>query len=158
MLAVFFASRERLRVGLVHLGMIVLAGQAVVGQKIVGADQHHVDALDCHDLIGILDRFCALKLHDHHGGGIDRGISLGSRERTVLQVGQVAGIGAVAERWILRRLDVVARLGRRLHVRGDDAERAGIQDALHVADAGHAHERCDTNFERGDADLAHAFE
>jgi hypothetical protein len=34
------------------------------------------------------DGLVALELHDHHGRGIDRGISLGGRKRAVLQVGQ----------------------------------------------------------------------
>ena len=40
----------------------------------------------------------------------------------------------------------------------DDAERAGVEDALHVGQAGHPHQRRDADFERGDADLAHGFQ
>ncbi len=138
--------------------MIVLARQAVVGEQIVGADQHHIDAFDRHDLVGVLDRLAALELHDHHGCGIDSRIGLGRRKGAILQMREVAGVGAVAERRILRSLDVLARFGGRLHMRRDDAERAGIENALHVADAGHADEWRDADFERGDTDLAHAFQ
>ena len=65
-------------------------------------------------------------------GGVDRCVGLGRRERAILQMGQGAGIGTIAERRIFRRLDVAARFGGGLHVRRNDAERPGIEDALHV--------------------------
>ena len=43
-------------------------------------------------------------------------------------------------------------------MRRDDAERAAVEHALHVGQAGHAHERRDADFERGDADLARGFQ
>jgi hypothetical protein len=63
---------------------------------------------------------------------VDRRIGLCGGERTILEMGQVAGIGAVAERRIFCRFDVVARLRGGTHMRRNDAERAGVEDALHV--------------------------
>jgi hypothetical protein len=43
-------------------------------------------------------------------------------------------------------------------MRGDHAQRAGIEHPRHFGDARHANERRDARFQRGDADLASGLE
>src|SRR5882762_1380566 len=52
-LAMAAACRDRRLVGLAHLRMLVLLRNAPVAQEIVGADHHHVDALNPDDLLSL---------------------------------------------------------------------------------------------------------
>jgi len=87
-----------------------------------------------------------------------RGIGFGGGKRPVMQMGQGTCRRALAERRIFRRPHIVARLIGRLHVRRDDAKRAGIQDAGHFGDTRHTHERRDAGLHCGHADLPGGFE
>ena len=53
MLAVPAAGGDGRGVGFAQPRMLVLAGKAPVGEKIVRADHHHVDAVDGGDLVGL---------------------------------------------------------------------------------------------------------
>ena len=81
MFAVAAAGGDRRRISLAHARMFVLAGEAPIGEQIVGADQHHVDAVDGNDLVGIGERFVAFELHHEQRRGVERGIGLGGRKQ-----------------------------------------------------------------------------
>ena len=87
MLAVLAASGDGACVGVAHLRMFVLAGKPQARQHIVGADQYHVDPFDPGDLVGLVHRLGGFKLHNHHGGSVDRRIGLRDGEGVVLQLG-----------------------------------------------------------------------
>ena len=107
--------------------MFVLAGEAPVGEQVVGADHHHVDAVDRDDLVGLGHRFVAFELHHQERRGVERGIGLGGRETAIMQVRQRPRGRALAERREFRRFDVIAGFGGRADMRRDDAERAAVE-------------------------------
>ena len=129
MLAVLAAGLDHLPVDFPHLGMVVLPGQPHVGEHVVQPDQHDVDAFDGDDLVGALQRIGGFELHDHHGGVVDRLAGLLRGKRTVLQLREQAGVGALALRRQLCGLDHGASFVGGAHVRRDDAECAGVEHA-----------------------------
>jgi hypothetical protein len=135
--------------------MLVLTGQAHVRQKIVGADQHQVHALDRGDRIGLLQRIRGFELDDHHGRSIHRGVGFGRREGAVMQVRQRAGGRTLAQRRKFRRGHDRARFGGRADMRRDYAERPGVERARHAPAACPARaRRAHADGERRHADLA----
>jgi hypothetical protein len=68
--------------------------------------------------------------------------------------GRGLGVGALAERRIFGGTHVGPRVIGGLHMRRDNAERAGIENTLHIARARHAHERRNADLKCGHADLA----
>src|SRR5262249_4277708 len=131
-------------------------GNPPIRQQVIEAHQHHVNAVDRHDLLGVLERRGALELHDDHGGVVEHGGGFGRREGAEMEMRQAAGVRALAERRKFgRRHD---RLGfvRRADVRRDHSERAAVEHAGDIVRrvGGNAHERRDPGFERGHADLA----
>jgi len=53
MLAVLAAGRDGLGVGVAQPRMLVLPGQAPIGEQIVRADHYQVDAVDARNLLGV---------------------------------------------------------------------------------------------------------
>src|SRR6266540_1293838 len=79
-LAALATGSDGLGIGLAHPRMVVFAGNPPIRQQIVEADQHHVDAVHRHDLLGLRERRGTLELHDDHGGIVERGIGLRHRK------------------------------------------------------------------------------
>src|SRR5262245_44980623 len=71
-----------------------------------------------------------------------------------MQVRKAADVGALAQRRKFCRPHHVPHRGERMHVRGDDAERAALEHAGDMVRrvGGNANERRDAGFERGHAD------
>jgi hypothetical protein len=138
--------------------MLVLAGKAPVGEKIIRPDHHQIDALDRCDRVGMAQRFLAFKLDDKERRRVERRICRRGRKAPVVQMGQGTGRRAMPERRKFCRRDVGPRIIGRLQMRRDHAERASIEHARHYGDARHAHQRRDPRLERGDANLAGSLE
>ena len=124
MLAVPPADRDRCRIGLAQPRVLVIFRHAPVGEEVVRADHHHVDAVDCNDLLGVRKRVAGLELHHHRRRGIERRIGLGDRERAKLEMRQRARGRPLARRRKPRRRNNRAGLHRGRDMRRDHAERA----------------------------------
>src|SRR5262249_35854400 len=92
--------------------------------------------------------------HDDHGGLVERRIGFRLREGAEMQVRKAAHVGALAQRRKFCRPHHVRHRGERMHVRGDDAERATLEHAGDMVRrvGGNAHEGRDAGFARGHAD------
>src|SRR5262249_39169991 len=143
-----------------HARMVVFAGKPQVPEQVVETDEHHVDPIDCDDLIDLRERRRALELYDDHGGGVERGMHFRRREGAEMEMREPAGIRSLAERTEFGSLEDGSGVLRRADMRRDHAECAAVEHAGNVVwrVGGNAHERRDTCLERGYADLAASLE
>src|SRR5216117_1293163 len=143
-------------IGVAHLGMVVLPGNAEVHHQVVGPDQHQVDAVDRDDLLHRLERRLRLELDDHQRRVVERGQGLRRGKSAELQLRQPGRQPALAERRILRRRYHCPCLPGRAHPRRYYPERPAVEHARDVLRRirRHAHQRRDPRLERHDADLA----
>jgi len=140
--------------------MIVFAGNAQVPEQVIETDEHHVDPIDCDDLIGLRERRGALELYDDHGGVVERGIGFRRREGAEMKMREPARTRSLAERREFSGLDNGSGVLRRADMRRDHAECAAVEHGGNVIwrVGGNAHERRDSCLERGHADLAASLE
>jgi hypothetical protein len=81
-------------IGIAQARMLILAGKAPIGEKIIRSDHHQIDAFDRGDRLGLLQRFLAFKLDDKQRRRVERRICRRGRKAPVVQMGQ----GPAAER------------------------------------------------------------
>jgi len=160
MLAAPAARGDGALVDLMHLGMVVLAGPAEVGEEVVGADQHQIDAVDRDDLLHRGERSRRLELHDHHGGLVHPGQRFGRRHAAEAQVRQARRQAARPDGRILRRRHHRARFAGGADARRNHAERAAVEHALDDLRRArrHAHQRGDPGFQRHYGNLRGGFD
>ena len=141
-------------IGRLDLRMPVLAGHAERVAQVGRADVHDVDAGHRRDLHRVLDRVGCLE-HHHHGGLVVEHLpGFGRRHRRVAEMRPLVSHRARTQWREAAGVDDLACFRRRLDVRRDNAQRAGIEQAVGMMRvvAGHAHQRGDAGLQRGDAD------
>src|ERR1051326_2523316 len=89
-LVVSAASRDGPGKRLAQTFVLELARDSQVRRQVVCADQHHVDAVDCDDLLGVLDRVEAFDLHNHHRRLVETVAGIDGGKAPKLQVRELA--------------------------------------------------------------------
>src|SRR5215472_4217240 len=127
MLAMLATRGDGPGIGIAQAWMLVLAGKAPVGEKIIRSDHHQIDPFDRGDRVRLTQCFLAFTLDDEQRRLVESRIRRLGRKAPVMQMGQGPCRRAMPEWREFCRRDVGPRVIGRLHMRRDYAKRAGIE-------------------------------